>query len=342
MITDLTMNNINILGYINNQTSYGLVTCNIINQFIIKEYNITLHPNGRITIPNLSELQYNKFDITAPSLRIDHQFNMAQSVGQKRYGMTFFEMDRFTYLEEHNLNSLTHLFVPSQWAKDICTQHLSAPEITVAPLGVDMNVFNNRNYLPDKCIFLSMGKWEKRKGQDEIVQAFRKAFKPNEAELWMFFEGGNQTVVEQKKKEYTCSNIKCFNRLPTQVDVARIMNSVTCFVSHSKAEGWNLELLEAMACGRQCISPFYSGESEFVSADNCLPTDAEQTEWADDGLYFGKGLVNTGEWCVPSEESLISNMRRVYKNQVINQAGIETAKRFSWLNTANQIERYLC
>ena len=338
----MNLMNINISGYINTKTSYGLVTCNIINNFILKNYNVTLHPNGQINVADLADLQYKHFDLLAPSLRIDHQFNMSQSVGAKRFGMTFFEMDRLTDLEQHNLNSLTHLFVPSEWAKNICTQQLSGPEVTVAPLGVDMNIFNNRNYLPDKCIFLSMGKWEVRKGQDEIVKAFNKAFPSGEAELWMFFDGAKPDIVEAKKKEYASSKIKCFNRLPTQFDVARIMNSVTCFVSHSKAEGWNLELLEAMACGRQCISPYYSGESEFVSPDNCLLTKTDKLEWANDGMYFGLGLVNTGKWATPSEDSLIENMRKVYKNQVINTAGIQTAQHFSWKNTVNAIERHLC
>jgi glycosyltransferase involved in cell wall biosynthesis len=333
---------VNISGHINSQTSYGLVTCNIIREFIKREYDVTLFPNGQLTVPDLAHLQYKQFDLAAPSLRIDHQFNMGQSVGSDRFGMTFFEVNRLTDLEVCHLNSLDHLFVPSEWAKDICQQHLSATEITVAPLAVDAEIFNNKGYLPNKCIFLSMGKWEKRKGQDEIVAAFRKAFTKNQAELWMFFDGARQDIVESKKKEYASSNVKCFNRLPTQHDVARIMNSVTCFVSHSKAEGWNLELLEAMACGRQCISPCYSGESEFVSADNCHITDHNGLVWAEDGIYFGKGLVNTGEWCTPDEDSLIENMRLVHKNQEINQTGMQTANKFSWTNTFNQIERCLC
>lgn len=337
-----TSGKINISCFATDKTSYGLVSLNLCSNI----ENCLIFPEGQITLGDFDlygKIQQ-EFNPDDPSLRINHQYNMAPSIGNgKRFGMTFFEVDQFTSFEKNSLESLDHLIVSSEWAADICKKHLSAKP-SICPLGVDRDIFTCYNYNPDKFVFLSVGKWEVRKNQDEIVNSFRKAFgNDKNVELWMMFDSPHisKTILDQKKKEYSQDNIKCFPRCKTQNDIARIMNMSSCFISHSKAEAWNMELLEAMSCGVQCISPCHSGESQYVNNKNCLITSTSHLENAQDGKYFGLGKVNTGQWHVPSNESLIENMKYAVKNYSKNTNGIETAKQFSWQNSAKSLMEIL-
>ena len=74
------------------------------------------------------------------------------------------------------------------------------------------------------------------------------------------------------------------------------------------AEGWNLELLEMLACGKQVITTNYSAHTEFCNKENAF-VDIEKNETAYDGKWFN-GKV--GEWaCIDKneKEQFIEHMR---------------------------------
>ena len=65
------------------------------------------------------------------------------------------------------------------------------------------------------------------------------------------------------------NKIRMIPRQKTQNDVYNIMIQTDCGVFPARAEGWNLELLEMMACGKQVIATNYSAHTEFCNPDNC-------------------------------------------------------------------------
>lgn len=353
--------NFNLMGYVTPNTSYGLVTLNILNRI----NNCALFPISQID-GVINETHYKnsvisglknaeKFLGDIPSLRIDHQFNMALSVGRgPRIGMTFFEMDKFTEIEKNSLNSLDTLIVPTQWAKSICEQELCLNNIHVAQLGHDPSIFSPVNFKnKQKCIFLSMGKWEVRKQQDNIVDAFNKAFGVNDnVELWIScynrFLGDdfyNQKVVNYKNTKMG-HKINMLNFVPKQQDVARIMQQAFCFVAPSLAEGWNLELLEAMACGKFTIATNYSGHTEFVDKDTTLLIDPTGSEIAKDNKWFNVSeYANCGNWITYEVDQLISHMQQVYEiwnsDKALNSLAIDRAKEFTWDKTARKTENII-
>lgn len=350
----------NLIGYVTPKTSYGLVTLNILARVnncalfpissVDEEINRTTYKTS--VISGLGNAQ--KFLGDIPSLRIDHQFNMAMSVGRgHRLGMTFFEMDRFTDVEKNSLDSLDTLIVPTRWAKQVCEDNLNIKNIEIVKLGYCPSIFRPENFKNKKCVFLSMGKWEVRKQQDQIVEAFNEAFGLSDnVELWIscYNRFLGEQFYNRKVLDYQDTTlghkIQMLPLVPTQNDVARIMQQAFCFVAPSLAEGWNLELLEAMACGKFTIATNYSGHTEFINDKTTLLLDTTGSELAQDNKWFNTStMANCGNWITYSKDQLIEHMRAIYKlwqgDAILNHAAIDHVKNFTWNNTARALERII-
>lgn len=357
------MDNINIITPINS-LGYGVAGLNIVKA-LSKKTNVSLWPIGNINVTTQEDADYLKPciynaikpDFDAPCVRIWHQHDMSQFVGKgKRIGFPIFELDQFNDIEKHHLNSLDAIFVCSNWAKVVCENNLSVDpsNINVVPLGVDTKIFkpcpvsNNQT-----TIFFNCGKWEVRKGHDILPEIFSCAFNENDdVELWMMCE--NPFLSENEEKEwknlYTKSKlghkIRFINRKQTQQEVYNIMSHVDCGVFPSKAEGWNLELLELMSCGKQVIATNYSAHTEFCNASNSMLVDISSTELAKDGKWFTKDVGSWAKIDNNAKEQIVVHMREVFKEKSnnkleINEQGIATANLFSWINSAEKLLQHV-
>ena len=349
--------NVNLITPIN-QLGYGVAGTNIALS-LSDICDLSLWNIGNIDCPKevherLSDCARNaiKPDFEAPCIRIWHQHDMSQFDGKGEHiGYPIFELDRFNEIEMHHLSSLDHIFVCSHWAKNIVEENFnrhSCPPVSVIPLGVDRSIFSETLNVTEKTIFLNIGKWEIRKGHDILIEAFNSAFsKEDNVELWMMCSNPFFSPEENLKWEslYKSSKlgdkIKLIPRKETQKEVYSIMASADCGVFPSRAEGWNLELLEMMSCGKSVIATDYSAHTEFCNRKNCKLIHIDELEEANDGIWF-KGQ---GKWASINNNAmgqLIEHMQSIHcskksGNEVSNKAGIETAKHFSWKNTAKRI-----
>ena len=350
---------LNIISPIN-QLGYGITGLNICKS-LSKLGQVSLWPIGQPNVTNqedadlISELISNSRipDFDAPCIRIWHQHDMSQFVGRGlKVGFPIFELDSFNKVEAYHLNYLDRVFVCSEWAKGVVDDqtNINSENIHVIPLGVDTNIFNKDhgyadNHLDKPTVFFNCGKWELRKGHDIIVEAFNSAFSESDnVELWMMCE--NPFFSESEQSEWISlykdsklgKKIRIISRKETQEEVYNIMLQTDCGIFPSRAEGWNLELLEMMACGKQVIATNYSAHTEFCTKENSILIESDEKEVAYDGRWFhGDG----GKWLSHSKDTLsqISQaMKSVHNNpKTVNLAGISTARRYSWENSAKKI-----
>lgn len=347
-----------------NQLGYGVAGLNIVTH-LSKICNTSLFPIGNPEVYNdndakilrecIQNAQFPNFD--SPCVRIWHQHDMSMFVGNgTKIGFPFFELDKFTEIEKHHLNSVDKLFVCSNWAKDICLDNLKLPSenIFVVPLGVDSELFkpclSNREIRGDTTVFFNCGKWEVRKGHDVLVEIFNTAFSENDnVELWMMCtnpflnQEENQQWIDKYKKSKLGSKIKIIPRLKSQQEVYSIMENIDCGIFPSRAEGWNLELLEILSCGKMAIASNISAHTEFCEPKAVSLVDIPEKEKAHDGKwFFGQGSWGKITQTVVEDfaQAMISVHKKHQENKSINQAGIETAKLFSWDNTACKIKEY--
>ncbi|NBO99253.1 MAG: glycosyltransferase family 1 protein [Proteobacteria bacterium] len=353
----------NIISPIN-QLGYGITGLNIVKS-LSKLTKVALWPIGQPQVVNqndadiISKALQNAifFDPDKPCIRIWHQHDMSQFVGRaERIGFPIFELDEFNAVEKHHLNTLDKIFVCSSWAKNIILNNtkLSSNNVYVVPLGVDQEIFNtDSNNKSEKTIFFNCGKWEIRKGHDIIPEIFNKAFeKDDNVELWMM--NSNPFIRPEDTKAWQNlyntsklgSKIRFIDRVDSQKEVYNIMQQTDCGLFPARAEGWNLELLEMLSCGKHVITTNYSAHTEFCNPDNALLIDIEEHEMAYDGQWFhGK----CGKWAKigPSQiEQAVHYCRMVHNekqngNLIINKSGIQTGYNFSWENSAKKIIKYV-
>jgi glycosyltransferase involved in cell wall biosynthesis len=362
------MNKINIVAPIN-QLGYGVTGLNVVKQ-LSETLEVSLFPIGQPQISNqqdadiISQCVSNArlLDFNAPCVKIWHQNDMGQFAGNGlRVGFPIFELNKFNHIEKHHLLSLDKIFVCSYWAKAVIMEDIpsiSEDNIHVVPLGVDSEIFaydhreKPQDVPPPPTIFFNCGKWEIRKGHDILVSLFNKAFeKEDNVELWMMNQNPFLSEQEQNswidlyKTSKLGDKIRIINRVNTQEEVYNIMRKTDCGIFPSRAEGWNLELLEMMSCGINVITTNYSAHTQFCG-ENAFLVPINELEEAFDGKWF---LGNGGQWAKIGdwEKNLfIEHMRNIHylkqNNKLArNRAGIATARHYSWNNTARNIIKYV-
>ena len=253
---------INITAPINS-LGYGVASYNIIKSLLVLGKNINYIPIGQPEIddPFINSIIMSSTHEKTPSVKIWHQHELHGHVGKGMHvGFPIFELDRFNKMEKRSIKYNDRIFACSKWAKRIIEEQTSV-DTRVVPLGVDTEIFKPHQSTRPKTIFFNCGKWEVRKGHDVLVNCFNAAFEQSDdVELWMmchnpFYSPEQQNEWEQLYKGSGLGDkIRIIPRQKTHQDVYNIMKQADCGVFPARAEGWNLELLEMMACGKHVIA----------------------------------------------------------------------------------------
>jgi glycosyltransferase involved in cell wall biosynthesis len=346
------MKNLNVMAPINS-LGYGVASLNtLIN--LRNFFDIALFPIGNnqevAQIFPQEVARSPMFDADAPCLKIWHEFDMSVRVGKgDLIAFPFFEVDEFNDQKKHHLAQCEKVITSCQWAADIVRKEVADSNVFVAPLGVDRTVFyNNRESQPtEKFILFNCGKWEVRKGHDVMLEIFQRAFPDNtDVELWMMCQNPvANPEYNQKWNNYYMQDprVRLLNRCNTHKELSDIMRSVSCGFFPSRAEGWNLELLEMMSCGKPVVTTDYSAHTEFCTDENSYKVKPKSLEKAFDGMYFRE--EDKGNWASLKgiENDLVEAIREVYEQwkkdgDVVNKEGIKTAQNMSWAVTANKVK----
>lgn len=350
------MKNLNLYCPING-TGYGVTSSNITLQ-LSKLVDVSLFPigssmqlNSQESGDRIKELieRSHTYDQFAPCLKIWHQYDLASRIGRGKYfALPFFETDTLQNNEIHHLNQVDHIFTASKWGKEVLQKNGVVSTISVSPLGVDMEIFKPHQIIErdedSPYIFIHIGKWEKRKSQDFLINAFSSAFTPeDDVELWLL--PYNPFLTEEEANVWhnlvinssMSSKIKMYQRAPTQYHLAQMIYNADCGVFLSRAEGWNNEIPEVMALDKPIIATNYSAHTEYLTKENSLLVDIDELEPAIDGKWFD----GSGNWAKLGDKQLeqtVEYMRFVYNKKVrSNPAGVDTAKKYSWERTASII-----
>ena len=250
------------------------------------------------------------------------------------------------------LLSYDQFWVPSQWQRQCSIdQGFPADKVKVVPEGVDGRVFKP---LPayarsagKKFRFMYFGRWDYRKSTTEVIKAFLEEFKLDEpVELLLSadnaFSLDEYKTTEERLVGYGLCALDdprvVVVHFPAFEEYVSLLQNGNCFVSCARSEGWNLPLIEAIACGVPTICSNYGAQLEF--AGGVSHTVGIIGHKPPEQVFMQDSNV-PGTWAEPDFEHLRKVMRDVYNNyteylpRAIKGAGV-VRETFTWKKAADK------
>lgn len=248
------------------------------------------------------------------------------------------------------LKKYDEVWVPSEWQREKTIEQGYDPnKIKVVPEGVDVHTFFPEEvdpldeYKDGRFKFLLFGRWDYRKSTKEIIETFLKTFKEDEPvdlvvsidNMWGEQMDGYKST-EERLEAYglTDPRVKIVH-FPKREDYIKFLKTGHVFLSCARSEGWNLPLIEAMACGTPSIYSKCSGQMEFAKGRG-IPVDiiGEKSATLNNYGRYSQSEV-PGNYYEPDFDDLSKKMFFAYtfyeqvKEKALKESE-EIRKEFSW------------
>jgi GT2 family glycosyltransferase/glycosyltransferase involved in cell wall biosynthesis len=269
--------------------------------------------------------------------------------GKTRIGYTMLEVDGFPAEWVKNGNEMDEVWVPSAFNRDgFVASGLTVP-IRVMPLGVDVDHFHPgitgfSNPVGD-FVFLASFEWGERKRADMILKVFNQTFRRAEPVVLVC------KIINVNKPTQVGRQIEALGLSAAGGRIAFLHNkefpyhqlgalyrSADCYVSAGRGEGWDMPLMEAMACGLPSIATDWGAHTEFVHEGISYPLRIRGLLPADARAPYYKGF----RWSDPDPEHLAHLFRHVAANRAEahdrgTRAAAEMAARWTWADAGRRI-----
>jgi len=280
---------------------------------------------------------------THPSIGIGGISGIPKIRGRRRIGYVVWEPTRVPDDLKRHLLHADELWTPSQWGRQILIENgIDEERVFVVPEGVDPVLFRPLDHVKqdeDAFRFLTVSRWEPRKGLADVVDAFLREFRRDEP-VRLIVHGGKAHELRSELRARGCAGDRRFvHSSPRDFEgMVRLYNECDALVFPTKAEGWGLPVIEAMACAKPVIVTDYSAPREFVSErTGYLVRVKKMTEVHASGDYPDG---QCGHWAQPDVEHLRHLMRRVYTlpdeaRRIGRQAREEVSARWTWDRAAS-------
>ncbi len=269
--------------------------------------------------------------------------------GRRRVGYTMLEVDGFPEEWVRQANEMDEIWVPSGFNRDgFVASGLKTP-VHVMPLGVDVDHFHPgirgvRNRAGD-FVFLANFEWGERKRADMILKVFNQTFRQSESVVLVC------KVINVNKTTNVRAQIEALglstnggriaflhNREFPYHQLGALYRSADCYVSVGRGEGWDMPLMEAMACGLPSIATDWGAHTEFVHDAIAYPLKSRGLVAADARAPYYKG----SRWADPDPEHLAHLFRHVFEHRDEatgkgRRAAAEMASTWTWDHAARRI-----
>ncbi|KAG0570881.1 hypothetical protein KC19_6G194500 [Ceratodon purpureus] len=258
-------------------------------------------------------------------------------------GRTMFETDSVTPHHVDRCNKMDEVWVPTQFHIDTFTRAGIVPEKLVKVVQpVDTDFFNPARLQPLRLpttnrlfgldakpglhsaqsskpfVFLSIFKWEHRKGWDILLSAYLQEFSANDdVALYLltnpyhsdrdFATVITKFVLSRSIREPPSGwpRVYLIDEHIPQSQLPALYKAAACFVLPSRGEGWGRPHVEAMAMELPVIATNWSGMTEYMTELNSYPLQVERMSEVLEGPF--KGHL----WAEPSISHLMLLMRHV-------------------------------
>jgi GT2 family glycosyltransferase/glycosyltransferase involved in cell wall biosynthesis len=239
--------------------------------------------------------------------------------GRYSIGVWFWEAADFPPEMYRAFNYVDEIWVASEFVRQTFSKVSPRPVFKfplpiVAP-EIDPSLSRTDLGLPERFTFLFSFDFLsvlERKNPVGLIQAFKRAFRPGEGPALLIKTiNGDKRTLEMEKLRYAASDhpdIFIRDEYASALEKNTLMARCDCYVSLHRSEGFGLTLAEAMALGRPAIATGFSGNLEFMNAENSFLCSYRPRK-------IGPGAEPypaSSEWAEPNLDEAAAMMRRVY------------------------------
>ena len=281
-------------------------------------------------------------------------------LSKRIYGYTVWELERLPDHWPAILNRLDGVLVPCEWNREVFNRSGVTVPIHVVPhlsqfVGAspvsDADRATIRQHLSsiddhaDRFVFYSVAYWSHRKAPYLALQAYWRAFGPNDRTLMILkttakditrfhrhWRNGFRLRHPLAKESVRELRMQMPDRAPVVViadeslsdqEMMALHERGDCFVSLTRTEGWGLGAFEAARTGKPVIMTGYGGQLDFLDpALSCL-VDYEMVPVYEPTCYEPTWAANyrpADQWAQPSVNHASKLMREVFDDAVSARA----------------------
>ena len=290
---------------------------------------------------NDAHYRTNIFHINADQMVLAY-LHYGDSVFKGRYNIGYWHWELSDFPDEwkNSFNLIDEVWVPTDFVLEAISKKSPVPVMKI-PHGIEVKCSpgNRRDFFNLPCsmfLFLAMydiQSIQERKNPHAVIEALKSAFTNDNKSAALIIKINNSKddsrhldKLKDEVRDY--KNIYLLEGNMNRQQVNDLLNSVDCFISLHRSEGFGLGLAEAMYLGKPVIGTNWSGNTDFMNPSNSCLVDYELTRiprdygpykagqiWAEPDVeqaaYFMRKLVNDPAWrkeiAFRGQETIVNN-----------------------------------
>ena len=238
-------------------------------------------------------------------------------------GMTVWETDKLDDRWVDWINQVDRVLVPCKWNKEVFQKCG-----IIKPIGAIPHIFKPlpkktgsiKGIDKDDFIFYTIGQWTSRKGIDDTIRAYLKAF-TNKDKTCLVVKAFKSSYAEEEKlvlRNYINGVMKEFKNPAkviflsyelTREEIAALHNLGHCYVTLCKAEGWGLGIFDAAGMGNPVVCTGYGGQLDFLKR-HLVPYNLVSVE----GMSWIPWYNPSQHWAEPKLEEAAKILKTIFNN----------------------------
>lgn len=305
---------VNLIGYARgefgvaeNIRSYARALERADYPFVIRNFEVGVQSrlNDRSMDHRISEyLRYsaNLFFVNADQMELVREGLGAKSFsGRYNIGYWLWELEQFPAAWDHAFDLVDEVWTPTKFVCDAISAR-GKKSVCVIPKAIEFDMPSNigrANFGLNEGEFVFLYSYDfnsfaSRKNPEAAIKAFREAFANTNYRTRLLIKSinGHRFPDRLKKLEDSISadkNIEIRDGFLSRPEMFALQNSVDCYVSLHRAEGFGLGMAESMYLGKPVIATAYSGNMEFMSPTNSCLVDYKLVPLMDGDYPFWVG-----------------------------------------------------
>jgi glycosyltransferase involved in cell wall biosynthesis len=271
------------------------------------------------------EVGHSRYDVTIVCVNPDNSFYLRTQISPEILGDRYVIANWYWELPEMpdawlpEFEYVDEVWAASNFIREAIASKAPVPVVRV-PTVVQLSRFARLSRadlgLPDgRVLFLAMFDTRsvlERKNPLGVLRGFKRAFRSDDTSVGLVMKFNNpadeQPVLRELRAELAdCENVFMIDRLLDRDELTSLIGVCDCFVSLHRSEGFGLGPAEAMSLGKPAIITNWSGNTDYMTKDNCLPVDYKLVTLGQD---YGPYQAHQ-HWAEPDIEQAAHFMKRI-------------------------------